>query len=237
MKKTIRIFALAVGLAAGQGSFAQGIPVIDAASLAQQVQQVVSWGQQYQQMAQQLQQLQQQIQSITGSRGFSSLLNSPLAQQARRMLPQDAQTLLDLANGGSYGNLASSINSIKQATTTLSNGSFSSSTAANQWQADLNRAAMQKALSMEAYTGATPRLQNLEEMINQISQTQDPKAIAELNARIAAEQAIIQNEQAKLQAMSMLAAAEQRLADQQAREVSIRMAGNVANVPRVRVTP
>lgn len=236
MKKFLRTFALAIGLFGGSQAFA-GIPVIDGANLAQQIQQVASWVQQYQQMTQQIQQLQQQIESVTGSRGFSALLNSSTYQQARRMLPQDAQTLLDLANGGSYGNLASSINSIKQATTTLGNGSFTSSTAASQWQADLNRAASNKALSMEAYTDATKRLQNLEGMIDQISQTQDPKAIGELQARINAEQGIIQNEQAKIQAMSMLASAERQIAEQQARETSIKTAGSVSSIPRVQVTP
>ena len=109
MKKLLRILALVTGLFSGGQAFA-GIPVIDGANLAQAIQQVMAWAQQYQQMTQQIQQLQQQIESVTGSRGFSSALNSTAFQQARRMLPEDAQTLLNLANGGSYGNLASSIN-------------------------------------------------------------------------------------------------------------------------------
>lgn len=243
MKKLLRIIALALGLVGGGQAFA-GIPVIDATSvavqqtqLAQAIQQVAAWAQQYQQMTQQIQQMTQQIQAVTGGRGFSALLNSPQFQQARRMLPPDAQTVLGLAQGGNYGSLASSINSIKQASTTLNGGSFTSSRAATQWDADMSRAASNKALSMEAYTAAQQRLQNLEGMIDQISQTDDPKAIAELQARVNSEQGIIQNEQAKIQALSMLVAAEQQIAQQQARETSIRTAGSVASVPRVQVTP
>lgn len=236
MKKFLRIFALALGLASGGQVFA-GIPVIDAASLQQQVQQVASWVQQYQQMTQQAQQLQQQINSVTGGRGMSALLNSSTYQQARRSLPPDAQQVLSLANGGSYGNLASSISDIKKASTTLNSDSFSGPTAANQWDADINRAASHKALSMEAYTAAIQRLQNLEEMTTQISQTQDPKAIAELQARISTEQGMIQNEQAKIQALSMLVASEQQIAALQAREISIRSAGSSARIPRIRITP
>ncbi len=44
-----------------------------------------------------------------------------------------------------------------------------------------------------------------------INGTPDPKAIAELQGRIAAEQAMIQNEQTKLQMYQMVAAAEDRL--------------------------
>jgi len=73
-------------------------------------------------------------------------------------------------------------------------------------------------------------------MTAEISQTQDPKAIAELQARIATEQGMIQNEQSKLQALSMLAAAEKQLADQQANEISIK-SGSVANIPRIQITP
>lgn len=236
MKKLLRLLALVVGMFGGSQAFA-GIPVIDGANLAQQIQQVASWVQQYQQMVQQIEQMQQQIQNTTGGRGFSALLNDASFQAARRMLPQDAQTLLSLANGGSYGNLASSINSIKQATSTLSPSVFGNQSASDQWMADLNRAASSKALSMEAYTDATQRLQNLEGMIDKVSQTQDPKAIAELQARINAEQGVIQNEQAKIQAMAMLMKAEQQVSDMQARDASIRMAGTTRSIPRVTVTP
>lgn len=236
MKKFLRIVALATGLFSGGQAFA-GIPVIDGANLAQQIQQVASWVQQYQQMAQQIKQLQQQIESVTGARGFSDVLNSPLFKEARRMLPPDAQTLLNLANGGSYGNLASSINSIKQATSTLTADHFGTKLAADQWMADLNRAASNKALSMEAYNTAQQRLSNLEELMGQISTTEDPKAIAELQGRIQVEQGLIQNEQAKIQAVAMLVNAERQISDMQAREVSIRASGLYHDVPRVQITP
>jgi type IV secretion system protein VirB5 len=233
MKKILRIIALAAGIFGGNHAFA-GIPVIDGAAIGQAVLQVKAWGAQYAQMVQQIQQLQQQIQSMTGSRGFSAILNSPEFQQARRTLPQDAQTLLDLANGGSYGNLADSINSIKKTSTTLSSASFSTKLGADQWSADLNRAASSKALSMEAYNSAQQRLLNMEDLISQISTTQDPKAIAELQARINVEQGLVANEQAKIQAMAMLVNAEKQISEMQAREVSIRSAGVNEEIPHVK---
>lgn len=182
--------------------------------------------------------MQQQYSAITGGRGFSQYLNSAAAQAARRTLPTDAQQVLDLMAGrGSYGSFASKINAIKSATSSLSDSEFGSPTAAAQYDADLNRAATNNALSVEAYTDATQRLGNLEDLIGQISQTQDPKAIAELQARINAEQGIIQNEHSKLQAMQMLMASEQQLQAVQARQTSIRMGGNVNNVPHVTLTP
>jgi type IV secretion system protein VirB5 len=73
--------------------------------------------------------------------------------------------------------------------------------------------------------------------MSQISTTQDPKAIGELQARIATEQGLIQNEQAKIQAMTMLVAAEKQIAEMQARETSIKMGGSVASIPRTQVQP
>ena len=56
----------------------------------------------------------------------------------------------------------------------------------------------------------------------EINQTQDPKAIAELQGRIAVEQANIQNEQTKLQLYEMVAAAEEKVQAQRQREIQAR---------------
>jgi len=59
--------------------------------------------------------------------------------------------------------------------------------------------------------------------MRQINQTKDPKAIAELQGRIAAEQAMIQNEQTKLQMYQMVAAAEDRLQQQRRKEINAKI--------------
>ena len=68
--------------------------------------------------------------------------------------------------------------------------------------------------------------------MQKINQTQDPKAIAELQARIGAEQANIQNEQTKLQMYAMVAAAEDRVQTQRQAEINAK-----ANARRGWVTP
>jgi type IV secretion system protein VirB5 len=236
MKKFLKISAFILAIFSSTRAFA-GIPVIDGANLAQAIQQVTAWAKQYEQMSNQIKQMERQVQSTTGGRGLSDLLNDPAYKAARRTLPTDSQTLLGLANGGSYGNLANSINSIKQATSTLSPANFGSQYAADRWVADLNRAAQNKALSVQAYDAAQQRLSNLEQLMSTISTTEDPKAIAELQARINVEQGLIQNEQTKINAMAMLLRAEQQISEMQARETSIRMAGTTRSIPRVSVTP
>lgn len=250
MKNKLRAVVVTVGIFGASNSFA-GIPVIDGVSngmrIAEFAQTVVQWGKeisemqaQYQELVAQNEQLTQTFESMTGGRGYSDYLNSGQYQQARRYLPDDAQQVLDLAagnSGGAYSSLYEAMGNIKEQSTTLNDDSFGSETAATQWDADINRASSNKALSMAAYSSAAKRMQNLEAMVNEISRTEDPKAIAELQSRINAEQGLIQNEQAKLQALSMLASAEQKISQQQARETSIKMAGKLADVPRVQITP
>ena len=76
-----------------------GIPVIDAANLAQAVQEVLAWAQQYQQMVQQLQQQRQQISAITGGRGMENVL--PMSNLARNYLPPDYAQVAQVLNGTS----------------------------------------------------------------------------------------------------------------------------------------
>ena len=67
----------------GHGAHAQGIPVIDVASLTQAINQVLAWEAQYKQMMQQIEQMQlqsslasQQLGSTTGNRGLGLINNS-----------------------------------------------------------------------------------------------------------------------------------------------------------------
>ncbi|HPH05742.1 MAG TPA: type IV secretion system protein, partial [Methylotenera sp.] len=99
MKKMIYKFLITMGLCFNLNVQA-GIPVIDATNLAQQIQQVAAWGQQFQQMQQQYQQLQTTFNSLNGIRGMASLVNNPAL---RKYLPADYQSILN--NG--YGNWAS----------------------------------------------------------------------------------------------------------------------------------
>lgn len=78
-----------------------GIPVIDAAALTQQIQQVVSWVQQFQQMTDQFNKLQQQFQQmqtmttkLDGARSLGSILNDPAIKAALPPEMRDAAQLL-----------------------------------------------------------------------------------------------------------------------------------------------
>jgi type IV secretion system protein VirB5 len=161
--KFLRAATLSATLvSASIGLRAQGIPVIDAANLAQAINQVLAWEAQYNQMLQQIQQLQFQtensirnLESITGNRGLGMISNNITAS----VVDPNLQAQLSQINtyAGSYEAIKSQLNNLTQASTT--------------------------------------RFAQIQSLMLAINSTNDPKAIAELNGRIQAEQAMIANEQ------------------------------------------
>lgn len=193
------------------------IPVTDGSVLTQQIQQVVSWGQQLQQMKAQIEQQKQAYQAITGPRGLGNLLNNPALKNE---LPADWQSVYTAIQKGGYQGLTGSAKSIRNANKIV-DCDQKLETARILCEREANKPAQDKAFVQDAYTHAQARLSNIEGLMSQIDTTSDPKAIADLGARIQIEQAMIQNEQTKLQMFRMLAEAEQALIIQQKKEAEI----------------
>ena len=227
--KLIRKLVAALSLTATMGSANAGIPVIDVANLAQAIEQVLAWAQQYEQMVDQIQearnqvtQLQTTYDSMTGSRGLGTILNSAVDQAARRYLPAGGSDIEQLASGivAGYGSLQATVADFKSSVSSLPIGIFTAgSNAANAWVAKVNSLATQKALGESAYSSAAQRTTDLENMIATIGVASDPKAIAEMQARIGAQQALVANENAKLQSLLYLQQYEQQQNDQRDNEV------------------
>lgn len=227
MKVIKRLFA-AAALVVGVSSANAGIPVIDVANLAQSIEQVIAWGQQSGQMVQQIQearnqftQLQNTYNSMTGNRGLGTLLNGAVDQAARRYLPGDATQLGQLGSGvAGFGSLQATINRYKSSVTSLPPTWFpAGSPAANTLASRVNSLATQQALGEAAYTSNAQRTADLEDMISTIGTANDPKAVAEINARITAQQALITNESTRIQALTYMQQLEKQQNDQRAREV------------------
>jgi type IV secretion system protein VirB5 len=142
-------------------SVAQGIPTIDVANLAQSINQVLAWKQQYEQMIQQLDQMRQ---------ANATALNSYQAMSGNRGL-----------------GLIS--NAIQQSVVPTGFLKQLSGTTNHQDASTLVNAQLQR---INASTG--DRFAQIQQLMSAINTTNDTKAIGELNARIAAEQAMIQNE-------------------------------------------
>lgn len=195
--------------------------VFDSAAVANTATQITHMTSQLQQLKQtyetvtnQLAQAKQQYESMTGSRGLGDIFNNP---QLRKYLPNDYKKVYDLAQGGGYKGITGTLDSVLAAEKL-------SGTVAEQLAAVRGRstrsAATNKLMYDDGFAGAEARLDQLEQLRQQISQTQDQKAVGELQARIAVEQAAIAGEATKLQLMSLLAKAEADLAAEQRQELS-----------------
>lgn len=213
MKKTIYKFLITLGLGFSLHAHA-GIPVIDESNLAQQIQQVAAWAQQFQQMQQQYQQLQTTFNSLNGIRGMASLVNNPAL---RKYLPADYQSILN--NG--YGNWASIRSAAKLMG--IENTSLNpNSDAAKAFESNANQVAINRAMAEAGYAQASQRFDTIQVLLDKLNQTPDAKDVAELQARIQAEQVMMQNEQTKLMMLSQLAQAQNEMSQQRAKEISLK---------------
>lgn len=239
MKKLLRVFAMALAfLAAGQAK--AGIPVLDLSNLYNTAAQVVAWGKQYEQMATQYTTLVQQYNqavtaynSIKGIRGMASLVNNPTL---RRYLPNEWSQAMNLMNtAGGYSSLSGSINSIKTAAKILGiedTGLDANSASGRAFVGSQNQAAMNRAMAEEGYRQASDRITAIQALIDKVDGVPDAKDVADLQARIQGEQAMIQNETVKLALMSQLQQAQRDIQYQQAREISIQSTRAVGGIPR-----
>lgn len=213
MKRTLVSLAAAVAFSVGNAQ-ASGIPVVDAASIAQAVMQL-------EQLQSQLQQMKQLYNSTVGSRGFSGLINNPAL---RSYLPGDVNTILNAVSAGASGDLSGLAKQIVAASSVLTPEQMASLTGTSRTVItnQRNSAASQKAAADTAFKAASDRFATLQALIDAIDGATDQKAIQDLTARINAEQVMMQNENAKLQSLASAAAAQKQMNEQRSREEALR---------------
>jgi type IV secretion system protein VirB5 len=210
IKKILANVVLLSFLSANGMAHAQGIPVIDTAAIAQAVQQVTAWGKQYQQMVAQINQLQNAYNNLNGVRNMGSLVNNPLLRQ---YLPPEYQTIL--RNGvGQWEAIHRAARKFDMATSSLA----ASSQAVTAFSEIAKQAAINRATAEEAYNTASQRFSDIQVLLDRVNDAPDAKDIADLSARIQAEQVMMQNEANKLAMLNQLAMAQKDIAMQQAAE-------------------
>jgi len=192
------------------------IPVTDAASLAQQVQQVAAWQQQLQSMYMQYQQQLKQFQALTGARGFGDVLANPLLQ---RYLPLNMKQMYDGIKTGNMSSVASAARQQAMIYDCLVINDPKQQALCNR---QLNAPYAVKDMFTKSYDGAIATFDEIEKLRQQINLTQDPKAIAELQARIQTEQANAQNAMNQVAMAGKLAEIETKLVEQEKYERSMK---------------
>jgi len=207
-----------------------GMPVIDAANLAQAIQEVLSWGQQlqgmerqYSQLLQSYRQLQSTYNSLTGARGMQNLLQISMA--SRNYLPVSYAQLTGVINGTStaYPVLSSQVQTSIQSNAVLNTQRVGGlSPQAQQYLLQSRQAAATLSmLSQQSQANASGNFSNVQTLISALGTTADTKASADLNGRIQSEQVMTQTNQIKTDALYQSVQALQMQNAQLAREAAV----------------
>lgn len=227
MKALKKYFAslLLAGTIFGSAPAHAGIPVLDAANLAQAIMEVLAWVEQYGQMVEEITQLEQQYDqmvqqydSLTGSRGLGDILNN---QSLQGVVPTNLASTYNSINSGGYSGLSGAAKSLRDASK-IYNCEDRSGDAQVACQATLNQNSQTQANLQNALDLVQQRTSQIQSLQSQINSTSDPKAIAELQARIQSENTQISNDSNRIALMRATAEAQQQAADQANRERSIK---------------
>ncbi len=229
MHSCLKIVATACVMASAIGTNtarAQGIPVIDSASLIQTVQQVINDITQINNQVQQITQLQTQLNSINGVRNLGNAFNNPTL---KNYVPAEAYTHLNAINTSGYAGLNSTAKTLRD-TGMVYNCMDLSGGARTSCQAALAQPYQQKGLLQDAMKSAAGRLSQIQALMGQINATPDQKAVQEIQARIGAENALLAHEMSQLQMLQGMADSEERIARSRERERQYQMLARMGKV-------
>ena len=201
--------------------------VIDASAIRQLLVQINYWRSQIQAMSSQLAQLQRTHAALTGSRGMQQLL--PQLAREHDYWPADYRALADALAGAraDYQALGAAARAALDAGRVLDDAELAALGGPERaWlEGGRRSAALASVTSEDAYRQTSARFAQLDQLLAAIGTAGDAKAMADLQGRIAAEQAMLANEQLKLDALAQRSAAEERLRTQQLREQVVRQHG------------
>jgi type IV secretion system protein VirB5 len=192
-----------------------GIPVIDAANLAQAVQQVVAWGQQQLQMVTQINNQVQHYKAITGSRNLGQSFNNLQLQQ---IVSGNMPNVMSAINSQGFSGLTPQAVKIRNQTAIYNCMDKAAGVLRTGCQAALSTSAQAQADAATALSTAQQRVTEIQNIQNQINGTTDPKAIAEVHAALAAEQAQVQNDALRYAVAKQLEELQAKQAEQAFRE-------------------
>lgn len=163
-------------------------------NIAKETTQIASWIAQYAQMVQEYNQLVEEYRSLNGIRGMASLVNNP---QLRRYLPDEYRDILSRGYGDWQALRSALDNPV-------------GSTNLQKYRRD--QLAIDEAMTLESYKQASRRFGDIQVLLDKINDASipDAKDMQDLQARIQAEQVMMQNEASKIAMMKNLQDIQQR---------------------------
>jgi type IV secretion system protein VirB5 len=225
----VLVLACTFGASSSHAQFA----VIDVNAITQMAQQLRVLQDQLANARSQLTQAQAQFAALTGSRGMERLLTGA----ARNYLPPDwavfERTLRRVET--SYAALGAQIEAVIEGNAVLTPEQTAHLVPDQREQLEAARqsAALLQVTSRQALEVSSDRFATLQTLIDAIPTATDSKAALDLQARIAAEQAMLQNEHTKLMVLYQTIEAEERAREQRARELAVAHIGSLRRVPAI----
>lgn len=209
MKKvTIAATVMATVIGVSQPAVSGGIPVIDASSLTQQILQVEHMLSQIEKLQSQLETAEDQLGSMSGSRGLGNVINSAY-DPAMDVDPNEALSnagIKSASDHGLSGDVADLYDSGNQSTAT--------------WLGQSEKSLQQ----------AQERFSELTGLVAKVNNSPDQKDILDLQARIGAEEVMLQNEMAKLSMLRSQAEANKEMHNQRIQQMSVESSGELREV-------
>jgi len=216
MRRAALVATLLLCTVAAQSAHAQ-FAVIDVGAITQLIAQVELLQDQLTTARAHLAQAQAEFASITGGRGMEQLLSGA----PRNYLPTswvDLQAVMQ--GGGGFGGLGGAIAATVTINSILPDKSLALLPADVRKEIAERRllTALQQNLARQALLTTSQRFDLLQQLISAIPRAADQKAVLDLQARAAAENAMLLNEQSKLRTLAEVVQAQERANQQQMRE-------------------
>lgn len=237
------VLMFGVGVPAARPVRAQ-FAVIDVAAIVQDIQELAQLEQQVETARQQLStaqdqltQARAQLSAMTGTRGMQQLA----AGINRNYLPRNGAEVSGLLSGsaGSFGPLSAAVEAGVAANAVLPQTAVAALSPAQRESVieDRRRVALSQAVSAQALAAASDRFATLQSLIEAIGTASDPKAIADLQARIAAEQGMVANEALKDRLLAQSLEDQAAVRRQQLREQAVLDIGSLRDLPPLGLVP
>lgn len=207
--------AAAIVLSAG-GAAGQGIPVIDQTAILKHIESIAQLKSQLGALHQQIEQAQQlygSLNKLTDMADVASVLNDPAIRKA---LPSDFAAIEGLLKGEGTG-------VFKDSASKFLEGNSTYRTDADDFYAKelarvQNKNAGQMSLGQQIYDAATTRIDGIDQLREKISTASDAKEIADLQARLQAEQAFLQTDVLRMEGLRMVQQAQNQVGEQRKAE-------------------
>ena len=225
MKNVILAAAIVTAstLGTARHAHATGIPVVDVASALQRAIEhglsMAEYALQLKELIKQYEQMKDSYDAVTGIRNLGDVFDSPTLRQ---YLPDDWLDTYDLVNSGYSALSGDALDLYGKYKIYDACDRHTDTERREHCEIVAVRGALNKAQHLRTALLISDRAEQVRDLQKEINQTSDPKAIAELQARISIEQAAIANESARLEVQERTLEADKQMLEQRELEFNAR---------------